>query len=204
MANIPYAGIVIASGSTGQAVTTTAAQLANWTGNAADYSSSCDSDFSVVPSYTTNQILAMAPPTGSGANPPAGKTAATQQFTYQYNLDIEGTTTAGRTLTFQIRKGGTGTVIADQIGTAAFSTTVASRSMSGTIVLTSNDYLQAKASGTLVKDFPDPSAPDAQHPYFTGQGGAPTGLIPIDVMVTSSASDTLTVSNARFTMFRLR
>lgn len=205
MATDAYGGLIATAGVGTVALTTTPATLTGWTAKADDNTSDIDGDATIRPDLTNNRILVAAPSVQT-PTPPAGLTAATQKKTYQADVDVSGTVATGCDLILQLRKNGSsGTLIAGTKAKNRITTNKGNVGFTAIFSVNGGDFIAAKALGVNQLAFADPSAPDSTHPYFTGQGGAPKNLIPIDVVASCATStDTLTVEEAHFTIIQLR
>lgn len=110
--------------------------------------------------------------------------------TYKARVELSGVIDSAADVTITLRK--TATAIAGGLSKQRWATTKTHHTMECVFVLASSD-----APGTLTT-FADPSTSG-----FAGAGGAPKTGVAIDVGLTCSGSQTVTIENARFYVERI-
>lgn len=173
---IPFGGLTIIGGAATVSLTTTAALLNLWsaTGGGTTDTTQLDGNYSVQPDAANNRIKVMAP------------------GVFEYSFRMSGTIDGTIIVTSQARKNAT-TVIPGTKNAATFTTsTTAAHSANGIFSITSTDNL-----GTLL-NFPEPSTSG-----YVGAGGSPKDMVPIDIVLTGSGSQVLTIIEAVFRIVRI-
>jgi hypothetical protein len=176
---IPFGGLSITGGATTLALTTTAAQLISWSGaggaNSDDDTYSAGGDPAVRPDYANNRILVNTP------------------GTYKVEVTIYGTLATGTALLLaQIFKNGVAVAKARQ---KAYGETTAGVQISLLAIVVVN---KSDAPGTIAT-FADPASGE-----LIGAGKAPQTMCPLDVrLFVSTSTDTLTIVEAQFNVFRI-
>ena len=176
---IPFGGLQIAGGGSAVALTTSAALFNVWTALLAD---STIGDQAIRPDLANNRILV-------------------SPGTYEFNLKLFGATDSAGIISTQLRKNAT-TVIPGTLGKASWAAASAQNngSCSGVFQITAADIPTSGGQPT----FPEPVKPASQMYNFTGAGGAPLQLVPIDLVVLiASGTANLTPSEAQLILKRL-
>lgn len=182
---IPFAGIQSTGQSTGQAITTTAAQLVITGGVATPMTQNRVGDPAVKADPTNNRIIVNTP------------------GIYEIEFDLTATASGTQTAAFTVRKNGaSGSVISGPKVTGNFGTSPLSVGMKRIIEVTAADIPTTGGLST----FADPDATaGAGKPAggFAGAGAAPKTGVPIDILVTGGGSVTLTVTDLGFIVKRI-
>ena len=178
----PFAGIFSTGQSTAQAITASAAQLVITGGTAMPSTSDRSGKPDCKADPTNNRLIFNSP------------------GIYLVNLDLVGTSASALQTTIQLRKN-TLTAIPG-IGVFQWATTASIFNCYFVVELTTADIPTAGGLQT----FADPSS--AVAPYkpvggFAGAGAAPLTEIPIDILVTGGGSVNLTLTDVRFSAFRI-
>jgi hypothetical protein len=180
--------INVAAGSTGQALSTTAALLTCWNTAAGSNKNYNAGDLSVTPDKANNRVIVAGP--GLGPVQSSGQ-APVVKHRYKVSGRFSGTTDAAQDITFQLRRNGT--VVADCISKQRWTDGVKSSQSFEFIV----EVAATDVPGTI-----DPT-PAAGGTFTGGTGAAKIGVA-LDLMVASGAgTPTITVENAELIVERV-
>lgn len=184
---IPHGGLEIAGGSTAQSLTTSAAQMVNWSAASGSNTYAGYGDPAVRPDVTNNRVLLDCP----GA---PGGNAPNQAYVYLVMITLSGTVDGTIDVTAQLRKNSV--VVADLIAKNRWTVSVKN-------ALTLQGILKVQAADNpgTIQTFADPAT--SATALFAGKGGAPANMTPLDVMLTGSGSQAITVENAQLTVLRI-